>query len=373
VNNLDTRKQILKQFGASEEVCDELLAYNTNVFDHSMIEAEEQFPFEDEPFVPFWQAYAEEARQIGVVAALRKRLVQLNFPIQEGISATEEYQQAVRKGIVSEHAIQSIGVALKSPDNIDLLIHQTPAGKIPVIIAYEREDFVALIQALTCKNEPKPVPDSQGATMVAGYNNWDRIATLKKTFQQEQAAAYTEELWVEAFQRIIPQKHLYQDKFILLSRSYYSGVAPEQFGLDEDTWCEQSLIIRREHECTHYFTKRVLSSMQNKILDELIADYAGITAAAGRFRADWFLAFVGLEKYPAYREGGRLQNYKGQPPLSDGTFKILQTLVYHAAQNLESWETTAPHSPSDTSAMNPLILPLTYLTLEELASKKWYT
>ena len=29
--------------------------------------------------------------------------------------------------------------------------------------------------------------------------------------------------------------------------------------------------------------------MRNNILDELVADYMGITAAAGRYRADWFL------------------------------------------------------------------------------------
>lgn len=46
------------------------------------------------------------------------------------------------------------------------------------------------------------------------------------------------------------------------------------------------------------------------MLDELIADYAGIVAAWGRYRADWFLRFVGLEDYPRYREGGRLQNYR---------------------------------------------------------------
>ena len=46
--------------------------------------------------------------------------------------------------------------------------------------------------------------------------------------------------------------------------------------------------------------------MRNNLHDELIADYAGITAAIGHYRAAWFLRFLGLEDYPTYRPGGRL-------------------------------------------------------------------
>ncbi len=76
--------------------------------------------------------------------------------------------------------------------------------------------------------------------------------------------------------------------------------------------------------------------MRNSLLDELIADWAGITAAAGRFRADWFLRFMGLEEEGRYRAGGRLENYRGKPPLSDGAFKVLQSLVRNAARKLEA-------------------------------------
>jgi hypothetical protein len=365
---LNFRKQVLAQFGANEAEVGELLAYNQNVFDHSALQAGLSLPLANEPFVPFWEAYAEEAKHIGVFDVLRKRLVQLNFPIQEGISTTEDYQQAVKKGIVSEPIVHSRGLPLKSREQLTLQIHQTPAGKIPVLVAHEREDFVALLRVLTFKNEPHPVPNSQGAAMIAGYNNWDRLWRLKERWKQEQGIFFSETAWSEEFRKILPQKHLYQDKFMLLSRAHYSGVTPEQLGLVEEEWREKSLIIRREHECTHYFTKRVLSSMQNKLLDELIADYAGITAAAGTFRADWFLAFLGLENYPVYREGGRLQNYKGTPPLSDGAFRILQTLVYHAVKNLEVYEQRYPQSVSATHPIQPVLLALTYSTLEELAS-----
>ena len=122
-------------------------------------------------------------------------------------------------------------------------------------------------------------------------------------------------------------------------------------------------MIRLEHECTHYFTKRVLGSMQNRVLDEFIADYAGISAVVGGFRADWLLAFVGLECYPAYREGARLQNYRGTPPLSDGAFRILQALVFQAAHNLERSVETCRDAHS-------LLFALSTMTLEELASSQ---
>ena len=82
-------------------------------------------------------------------------------------------------------------------------------------------------------------------------------------------------------------------------------------GLAEAEWREMSLVIRREHECAHYFTRRLFGSMRNNLLDELIADYAGLVAATGRFRADWFLRFIGLEEFPRYRPGGRLDLYRG--------------------------------------------------------------
>lgn len=361
------RKQVLEQFGATGSVLDELFAYNQNVFDHTLLTSDVRLPLDDEPFIPCWQGYAEEAKTRGVWPTLKPRIVQFNFPIQAGISTAAEYQQAVRKGLLSEHTNGNQGLQLYQPDQLELVIYQTPAGKIPMLIAGQKADFVLILQALTCKNEPCPIPDSQGAAMIAGYNNWDRVWQLKAEFQRAHPAEFTEDLWSDEFRAIIPHKQRYQDKLILLSRAYYSGVTPEQIGLSAAEWTEKSLIIRQEHESAHYFTKRALGAMRNNMLDELLADYAGICKAAGKFRAAWFLAFVGLENYPNYRVGGRLQNYRGDPPLSDQAFTILQALVYQAACNLEVCDAKRraeqPNTPN-------LLIPLTYLTLEELASKQ---
>ena len=159
--------------------------------------------------------------------------------------------------------------------------------------------------------------------------------------------------------------------------------------MTEEEWRHKSLIIRQEHECTHYFIRRMFSSMRNNIIDELIADYAGIVAAYGQFRADWFLRFLGLENSPVYGKEGRLQNYLDMPRkivgetqpsaeeqskipqekshLSDGAFRILMSLIKHAAENLERFDT---HHAEELRGMNHkslMLMSLTHLTLEELA------
>jgi hypothetical protein len=110
--------------------------------------------------------------------------------------------------------------------------------------------------------------------------------------------------------------------------------------------------------------------MRNNAFDELIADYIGIVAAVGCFRVDWFLRFMGLEAFPAYREGGRLQNYRGQPPLSDGAFTILLKLVKAAAEYLGSFDTAHAREVRGDMGAGHMLMALTMLTLEALASQE---
>lgn len=141
-------------------------------------------------------------------------------------------------------------------------------------------------------------------------------------------------------------------------------------GLHTEEWLKKSLIIRLEHECTHYMTRRLLGSMQNNLLDELLADYRGIVAAFGAYRAAGFLTFMGLENYPEYRAGGRFENYRGEPPLSAGALSILQTLVYKAATNLEEIECSIAGKVTDKDDRALVVLALARMTLEELAGSK---
>jgi hypothetical protein len=364
MKSLEFRANVLAAYGASNKEIEELLAYTENVFDSSCFAEPLKLPLPPEPHVATWQRYVTQAQEIGVFPTLQTHLVQLRFPIQEGISQTEAYQSATRKGTPVDNIKEATGLVLQQPEKLQLIIHQSLAGAIPVIIAGERADFVSLVQALTMRNEPKEVPASMGACMVGGFNNWDRIRQYRQQWEINNPN-WTEASWNIEFRQLISQKELYQDKFIILSQGYYSNVSPADMGLSELEWQQLSLTIRLEHESTHYFTKRLFGSMRNNLLDEFIADYRGIVAAAGCYRDDWFLRFMGLESFPHYRQGGRLENYRGN--LSAGSFKILSSLVVDAAKNLKMFEL------QQTSGINPamILTSLCCLTLEELASKSF--
>jgi hypothetical protein len=368
MNTRQFRIGVLNTFGAGASEIDELLDYNQNVFDRSSFKFPIQFPLISEPHLPVWGEYASKASAIGAFKTLQSVLVQLNFPIQQGISQSFAYRAATLRGIATEDFSEATGLILKHPDKLQLQIYLSLAGAIPVIFTSDREDFVSLVRALTKRNEPVPIPDSMGACMVAGYNNWDRIDRYRRQWQKH-SINKTESAWKEEWKRLIKNKELYQDKFIIVSGGFYSGVSAEELGLSESQWLSLSQTIRLEHECTHYFTRRLFGSMRNNLLDELIADYRGIVAALGYYRADWFLHFLGLESYPHYREGGRMQNYRGQPPLGDRAFTILQKLVKAAAENLERFDRALSSSPSDRNP-EEAIAALSYLTLEELASEE---
>jgi len=364
------RADVLANFGASATDAEELLAYNQNVFNRNTLTHPVTFGLAPEAHVTAWEEYAIAARVVGAFEALKQRLVQFQFPIQQGLSQTEAYRAATRKGVSVDGMAEANGLVLTLPKQLQLIIHQSMAGPIPVLLTGNREDFVTLVQALTMRNEPKLVPASMGACIVSGFNNWDRIRSLRQQWSARNSGNCSESSWAAEFQLIIPQKELYQDRFIILSDGSYSNVSATDMGLKEPQWQRLSLTIRLEHECTHYFTRRLFDSMRNNMLDELIADYRGIVAATGQYRADWFLRFLGLESFPHYREGGRLQNYRGQPPLSDRAFKILQALVSAAAENLEHFDAEHTDKLTDTNIQPLMLTSLTYLTLEELASQE---
>lgn len=360
------RLATLKRYTTSDTIIAELLAYNDHPFDHSQLPDDLVLPLPDESFVATWETYLQESRGQDLFAYLREKLVQLRFPISEGISERESYRTVTLKGGDPAAFDDAVGLTLQAPDLLRAELHQTPAGRIPIIITAHREDFVTLVRALAMRNEPKPVPDSMGACIIRGYNNWDRIDAMRQAWQQS-APETSDAAWRMAFRRMSAEKDRYQDRFIILSDAAYSGVPAEQMDLQEDKWRDLSLIIRRDHECAHYATVRFFGSMRNNLLDEIIADYMGVVAATGHYRADWFLQFMGLENFPAYRAGGRLENYRGTPPLSDKAFDIVKQLVIDASHNLEVFHQQTFNQLLDTSQQALVLLTLTAFTLEGLA------
>jgi hypothetical protein len=148
------RADVLVNFGASALEVEELLAYNQNVFNRSRLTHPVTFPLAPEAHVTAWEEYAVAARVVGAFEALLSRLVQFRFPIQEGISQTEAYRAATRKGVSVDGMAEATGLALTLPEKLQLIIHQSLAGLIPVLLTGNREDFVTLVQALTMRMNP---------------------------------------------------------------------------------------------------------------------------------------------------------------------------------------------------------------------------
>ena len=360
-NDPSLRRLVLIQLGADARQAEALLAYNENHFQHAMSARPVVLPLADEESVHEWREYARGSETAGVWETLRAHLPQLHFPVRSGMSGDPEYLQATRSGAPVAGMAAATGLELRQPRDLELVIHPTIAGHIPILIARERSDFESLLRAFLHRNEPREIPPSMGAAMIAGFNNWGRVAKLRAAFEAAHPAASAAE-WQAEFAAIIPQRHRYQDRLILVSDSPYSGVAQVNRPL--------SLILRCEHESAHYMTKRLLGSMKNNLLDELIADYAGIVAAAGVFRADWFLRFMGLEDFPRYREGGRFQNYLADPPLAPDCPGLLRALLVRAVKNLAAFD--ASHVGQLRSPRGRALMPLVLsrLTLEVLAGDR---
>ncbi len=355
-----SRSAVLAELGTPSDAQRELLAYNENHFGAALA-ALSELPLEDEPFVSIWEEYAAETLAAGSLLPLGKRLPQLCFPIEAGISKDPAYRAATLRGIVSR--TRGTNSPLASPELGRVIIHATPAGRIPGIVAGTRRDFVTLVQAFVHRNEPAAVPDSMGACVVAGYNNVDRIGRLRDSFIAEHAVAE----WPQEFERIRAARHLYQDAFLILSSGTYSAVPAASLRLGSDEWLRASVELRIEHEAAHYFTRRVFGSMENRLIDELIADFYAILRVFGRFRAELMMHFFGLEDFPKYRPGGRLENYRGNPPLGDVAFGALFGLVQRAALNLETFACAEIEGPLDDRDGASLLTALCRFTVEDLA------
>ncbi|NIS83194.1 MAG: hypothetical protein GTO14_24000 [Anaerolineales bacterium] len=371
MNRRERRSKVLLEHGAGLDAAAELLSYNANPYQRGQLKRMPHFPLESEMHVAAWDRYSKAVQESGIFDVLRTRLPQLAFPIREGISQTPGYVAATRRGMSVDLIPEATGLPLKRSKDLRLVIHQSLAGEIPILVTAHRQDFEALVQAFTRRNEPETIPASMGACIVSGFINWDRIRELRRLWEEEGFSDRSEAGWMEEFRlRIMPHKELYQDRFIVLSDGPYSNVPAKKMGFKDGQWRDLSVNLRLEHECTHYLTRRLFSSMRNNLLDELLADYHAIVAAAGRYRADWALLFLGLENFPDYREGGRFENYCGDPPLSEEATLVLQKLVRDAVENLEHFDYTHAEELVTKDAQGQLILVLARLTLEELACEE---
>ncbi len=320
-------------------------------------------PLADEPFVEAWQNYLRASHQGDCVTALREPFVQWNFPVQQGLSAQTEYVDVTRRFAPVGNSSLASGPEFRDPAGVTLRLQESLAGRIPIVAFSDREDFEYAWRALTQRNEPVPIPGGMGAAMIAGYNNVARIQQAQADYLKRHSARQ----WPEALRELLQQKARYQDKFILISPGEYSGVPAAQLNLDDHQWRELSVEIRIHHELTHYVTQRLCGSMQNHLLDELIADYAGMTGANRDYHADWFLRCMGVDEKGSYQLGSRMQHYTADIVPGSEAFDILVRLISTAARNLEKLNVVLRRQAD--SAVQMVVLALACFSLAELADE----
>lgn len=185
-------------------------------------------------------------------------------------------------------------INFKSPSEIDIRVYDSFAGKVPIIYVQDTNDFEHLVTNMVYKGERPDNITKIGASFVFG-----------KTI-----------------------------RYIILSAKPYSNVPANELGIDVDEWREKSLLLRRDHECTHYFTKQTYGVAENKLHDELMADFIGMYNAFGFYKAEWFLRFMGIIS----GSGKRLIVYTKDlsPQVRNTTAHILT----EAAHSLEKWSQT---------------------------------
>jgi len=320
----------LKEEG--DDLSKELELYFQNKF--SSPKAQPQSLFIDEPYISSWEGYATDSVGGNAFSILKMCYPQLNFPIEEGINKTEDYVDTVLKGKNATVKRKST-LNLIDPEGIEINIFESIAGKIPVIKVPNNQDFKQIVQSLLYKNNPISIPNSMGAILINGINNWDRLHSLK----QDWLANNLLENWNEEFAKnVLPNSGLFKDRIIILSTKPYSNVSASSLAISESEWKLYSYSIRLEHECTHLFTLKKYGSASNNLHDELIADYVGITKTIGYYNMDWMLAFMGLENYPIYRKGARLENYLGSSDLSFENFEKLTSIIKNAIKNIAGFD-----------------------------------
>ncbi|MNX88065.1 hypothetical protein D3C86_1200220 [compost metagenome] len=284
----------------------------------------------DDTDIQFWEDLLNASEKKDIFTLLKECYPQLNFIIEREIDKIELYKNVVLKGKTDSIKFAAY-LKLEDAKNISLELHQSVAGRIPVLIVPNKEDFVKILQSLIHKNNPVSIPSSIGAVLLNGLNNGKRLDNIKKKWLQNNPLGD----WNTEFSNnIIHNRSLYKDKFIILSTKPYSNVTARQLGLAEDVWTSYSVSIRKEHEFTHLYMLKKYGHVTNNLHDELIADYIGIIKTTWSYNKVWMLTFMGLENYPHYREAARLENYVNESKLSEADFKQLIIITKNAIENI---------------------------------------
>lgn len=218
------------------------------------------------------------------------RLSESDIPDDSFLHAwTPVFQSAQSDGVataLNTFLCPKLPVTFKNPDKITIELYNATAGQIPVIFIPNVDDFETFTTNTIHKGIRPQNIGVTGASFVFGKSN----------------------------------------RFIILSNKPYSNVSAKTMGLDEESWHEKSMKIRLEHECTHFWTKKYYGVAKNHIHDELIADFFGILAAFGEYKAEYFEYFIGCKG----TEGNRVLAYVPENSSPDFINALKQRAVIFA-------------------------------------------
>ena len=205
--------------------------------------------------------------------------------------------------IINQKLCPKYPVKFYHPEQVRIEIYHSFAGQIPIIYADDARDFEQLVTNIVYKGIRPENISKTGASFVSG-----------KTI-----------------------------RFIILSAKPYSNVTAEELELDKSIWAEKSVLIRRSHECTHFFTKQRYGIANNILHDELMADFIGLYDAFGFYKAEWFLKFMGIIE----GNGNRLIVYTKD--LAPKVKEAVTVLISQAAYYLEKWSESEQFSKMTNS------------------------
>lgn len=364
IGQIEFRLKILSEVFTDKKKLHKLLEYNRSISETPMIFINKIFPLEDEPFVCYWEKYIKQIKASGSFLSLNECLLELNFPVRKGISLEAKYLDAIKRGIIQNKEKDKPKVTLVAENKIKVFLYRTYAGRIPVISTCCRSDFSSIVSVFAGRNEPLEIPDSVGAYMISGYNNWERIWSLAADYRQATGKVITS----EEFKKIKGDGSLYKDSFIIICTGFYSGINYLKTAFTEKEWLEKSFKIKIGHECAHYIFNRLFSSMGGRIIHELIADYIGIVSTMGKYDAKSAQLFLGIESYPKIEKTGRFSYYSEH--LDEEFIPIQAGLLYKATLNLEKLNCFLI-SENDRETCFLILLLLSQFSLEEIVSDEF--
>lgn len=241
-----------------------------------------------------------------IVDEIAAKYPQLLLPVREGESKSEEYKNAVLRGL------PMLGKAEFTGSEEDRIIEfKTPAGPISIIYFELREDFEHALRALAHKCEPVEVIPSVGASTIRGLINWQKIRQHKLAYLASGGID-----WGGEFRKFTADKSNYIDSVILLSGGYYSAILPEEVGMESREWKTRSYQIRMYHELTHFVCRSEFPEDIDAIRDEVMADAIGLTAATGSYDPSLARLFLGISGNTV-KNGGRITHYVNEFKLAE--------------------------------------------------------